>query len=358
MTATTTPAPGTAAESAAPLPPRSGSAPRWRTALPFLGCHAIPLLAFVTGVSRRAVVLALVLYLVRMFFITAGYHRYFAHRTYRMARVPQFVMAFGGTTAVQQGPLWWASHHRDHHRYADTERDPHSPERGFWWAHIGWLLSGRFGGTDLENIDDFAKFPELRWINRFDWLGPWTLGLLSFLIAGWSGLVIGFFASTVVLWHTTFSVNSFAHLFGRRRYATADTSRNSLPVALLTFGEGWHNNHHHYPASARQGFAWYELDISYLLLRLLALVGIVHDLRKPPAKARSAKRVRAGYFDLGRFRQHLGRAAKTLPDGETADELRALIRSAAEHAGKLARAASARAADPLGRVEQHLEPGG
>jgi stearoyl-CoA desaturase (delta-9 desaturase) len=269
----------------------------WRSSAPFLAFHLLPLLALFTGVSRRAVILCVGLYVVRMFFVTAGYHRYFAHRTYRMGRAAQLVFAFGGLTAAQKGPLWWASHHRDHHRYADTPRDPHSPQQGLWWSHIGWILSGRFGATDFDAIDDFARYPELRWLDRHDWVGPWALGFFSWLVAGWSGLVIGFFLSTILLWHATFMVNSVAHLVGRRRYRTADTSRNFLPLALITGGEGWHNNHHHYPMSTRQGFFWWELDMTYLTLRVLAWLGIVDGLRQPPAKALAARRLRAAGTD-------------------------------------------------------------
>jgi stearoyl-CoA desaturase (delta-9 desaturase) len=263
----------------------------WRTSAPFLLCHLIPLLAVVTGVHVRDLVLLGVLYVGRVFFITAGYHRYFSHRAFRVGRVTQFVLAFGGLTAVQKGPLWWAGWHRQHHRYADTARDPHSPEQGFWWSHIGWVLSGRYGATDLDVVDDLARFPELRFLDRHDWIGPWTLAVACYLVAGWSGLVVGFFGSTVLVWHATFSVNSFTHLYGRRRYATRDTSRNLAPVALLTLGEGWHNNHHRHPRSARQGVPWWELDPTYGALRLLALVGIVHDLRRPTPAALAGRRL-------------------------------------------------------------------
>jgi stearoyl-CoA desaturase (delta-9 desaturase) len=278
---------------------------------PFVGVQFVPLLAVFTGVSRAAVVLAVALFFGRMFFITAGYHRYFAHRTYRMGRAAQLVFAFGGLTAAQKGPLWWAGNHRDHHRFADTEKDPHSPQQGLWWSHIGWILSGKYGRIDYEKIPDFAKYPELRFLDRHDWIGPWALGVACYFIAGWSGVVIGFFASTVACWHSTFAVNSVAHILGRRRYGSDDTSRNNLAVALLTMGEGWHNNHHHYPASARQGFFWWEIDASYYILRALNAVGVVHDLRKPPKSVRTSARVRRGHLDLGLFRLHLNRAAKT-----------------------------------------------
>jgi stearoyl-CoA desaturase (delta-9 desaturase) len=297
--------------------PRDRAPVHWGSSAPFLMAHAIPLLAVFTGVTAKALVLGAVLYFGRMLAITTGYHRYFAHRSYRLGRVPQFLLAFAGLTAAQKGPLWWAAKHRDHHRYADTPRDPHSPQQGFWWSHVGWILSGRSGSdADLDAIPDFARYPELRFLDRHDWIGPWSLGVASFLIAGWSGLVVGFFASTVLLWHATFSVNSLAHLWGTRRYATADTSRNSVLIAVLTLGEGWHNNHHHYPACARQGFFWWELDPAYAVLRGLAAVGIVRDLRLTPPTARTTRRVRDGHFDLGRFRQHLARAAATVPTAE------------------------------------------
>ena len=261
----------------------------WRTSGPFVVCHLIPLLAVVTGVHAADLVLLGALYVGRVFFVTAGYHRYFSHRAFRTGRVTQFALAFGGLTAVQKGPLWWASWHRQHHRYADTGRDPHSPRHGFWWSHVGWILSGRYGATDLDVVDDLARFPELRFLDRHDWIGPWALGTACYLVAGWSGVVVGFFGSTVLVWHATFSVNSFTHVFGRRRYATADTSRNLAPVALFTLGEGWHNNHHHHPTSARQGVRWWELDPTHRVLRVLAHLGIVRDLRQPTPAALASR---------------------------------------------------------------------
>jgi stearoyl-CoA desaturase (delta-9 desaturase) len=229
----------------------------------------------------------------------------------------QFLLAFGGTTAVQKGPLWWASHHRAHHRYADTEQDVHSPLKGFWHSHVGWILADRHGATDLHAVRDLARFPELRFLDRHDWIGPWALGIGAYLLAGWSGLVVGFFLSTVLLWHATFLVNSLAHVMGRRRYATADTSRNSAVIAMLTFGEGWHNNHHHFPSAARQGFYWWELDVSWYVLRALAALRVVQGLRVPPAHVLERSRIAAGACDIGILRAHLMRAltavARTSP---------------------------------------------
>jgi stearoyl-CoA desaturase (delta-9 desaturase) len=256
----------------------------WRSSTPFLAVHAVPLLAVVTGVSATALALAAITYFGRMFFITAGYHRYFAHRSYRLNRFWQLVFAFGGATAAQKGPLWWAGHHRAHHKFADTERDIHSPKAGFWWSHVGWIMSDAYGPTPYDDIKDYARYPELRWLNRHDWVAPWSLAIACFLVGGWSGLVVGFFGATVVLWHSTFLVNSVAHVFGRRRYDTPDTSRNSVLVALLTAGEGWHNNHHRYQSSARQGFRWWQVDTTYYVLWLLARVGIVSDLRPVPRR--------------------------------------------------------------------------
>ncbi|MDZ7733636.1 MAG: acyl-CoA desaturase [Acidimicrobiia bacterium] len=274
----------------------------WVASIPFFLVHLSPLLLLLTGVSREAVLLLLATFWGRMFFITGGYHRYFSHRSYRLARVPQFLMAFGGTTAAQKGPLWWAAHHRHHHRNADTEDDVHSPQKGFWWSHVGWILCDRNAATRTERVPDLARYPELRFLDRFDWIGPWVLGVACFLLAGWQGLVLGFFVSTVLLWHATFLINSLAHVVGRRRYVTTDTSRNSLALAVLTLGEGWHNNHHYVARSARNGFFWWEWDPTYYVLRALGWVGIVRDLNTPTEAQLAANRVDDGNFDIGTFR--------------------------------------------------------
>lgn len=306
-----------------------------RSTIPFFLIHLIPLFAFWTGVSRRALILGLILYVVRMFFITAGYHRYFAHRAFTLGRTAQFIFAAGGCSAAQKGPLWWAANHRAHHRYTDTERDPHSPQRGFWWSHVGWILSDRFSATDFEAIEDFAKYPELRWLNKHDWVAPWALGLASFLIAGWSGLVIGFFASTILLWHVTFAINSIAHLRGSRRYATNDSSRNNALLAVMTFGEGWHNNHHHYPKAARQGLRWWEIDVTYRTLKLLQRVRIVRDIREPPPFGVEARRIKRGNHDVGLIRYHLSRAAKVASRTADPEQLLQLLETTAQQLSAL-----------------------
>jgi stearoyl-CoA desaturase (delta-9 desaturase) len=281
----------------------------WPASIPMFAIHGLCLLAIVTGVTWRSLVLCAVLYFGRMWFITAGYHRYFSHRSYKTNRAFQLILAFGGGTASQKGALWWASHHRDHHRFSDTERDVHSPLKGFWWSHMGWILCDKYAGTDYDRIKDFSKYPELRWLNKWDFVPVWGLAVVCYLVAGWSGLVIGFFASTVVLWHATFTINSLAHVIGRRRYATTDTSRNAAVLVPLTMGEGWHNNHHYYQASARQGFFWWEIDPSYALLKVLSWLRIVHDLKVPPQAILTANRIDQGSFDIGMFRSHWRKAS-------------------------------------------------
>jgi stearoyl-CoA desaturase (delta-9 desaturase) len=286
----------------------------WPRSIPFFLVHLLPLLAIFTGVTTKALVLCAVLYFGRMFFITAGYHRYFSHKSYKTNRVFQFILALGGASAAQKGALWWASHHRLHHRYSDTELDIHSPQKGFWWSHVGWILANKYKDTDYDLIKDFSKYPELVWLNKHDWVAPWALGFASYFIAGWSGLLIGFFLSTVLLWHGTFTVNSLNHVFGKRRYATTDTSRNSAILAIWTMGEGWHNNHHYYAASARQGFFWWEFDFSYYVLKGLSFVGVVRDLKVPPARVKAAARVRDGQIDIGMFRAHWNKANTAFHD--------------------------------------------
>jgi stearoyl-CoA desaturase (Delta-9 desaturase) len=254
----------------------------WISAIPFFAMHLAPLAAVFTVVTWEDWLLCAVLYVGRMFCITAGYHRYFSHRSFRTGRVVQFLLALGGTTAAQKGPLWWAGHHRMHHRYSDLDDDIHSPRDGFWWSHVGWILSTRYKATDAAAIRDFSAYPELRWLDRYSWAPPWALGITCLLLGGWGALLIGFCLSTVLLWHGTFVVNSLTHLFGRRRFATTDTSRNSFVIALVTGGEGWHNNHHYLPASARQGFAWWEFDPTWYALRALAAL---HPVREGSAGA-------------------------------------------------------------------------
>jgi len=248
----------------------------------YWGIHAGCLLALYTGFGTFEIVLCMSLFWLRLFGITGGYHRYFAHKAFKTSRAFQFFLAFLGCAAVQKGPLWWAGGHRRHHRYSDQEGDPHSPRLGFWWSHYRWIFSGKFEETEIDRIRDFAAYPELVWLNRWHIAAPITLALFCYAVDGLAGLVWGFCISTVLLWHSTYSINSLSHRWGSQRYDTGDDSRNNLWLALLTLGEGWHNNHHHYMASARQGFFWWEIDVTYYVLRVFRAVGLIWDVREPP----------------------------------------------------------------------------
>lgn len=274
----------------------------WLRVVPFIALHLACLAVFWVGFSWFALWVAAALYAVRMFAITGFYHRYFAHKAFKTSRPVQFAFAVLGAASVQRGPLWWAAHHRHHHRHADTEHDVHSPRHGFFRSHMGWFLTRRGFGTNFDGIKDIARFPELRLLDRFDILVPVLLATGLFALGSWleaahpqlgtSGpqlLVWGFFVSTIVLFHATVTINSLAHRWGTRRFATRDDSRNNAFLALITFGEGWHNNHHHFPGSARQGFAWWELDLTYLGLRAMALLGLVRDLKPVPPDMRTSR---------------------------------------------------------------------
>lgn len=253
--------------------------------------HVACVAVFFVDVNTTAVVLCAVAYFIRMFGITAGYHRYFSHRTYKTSRPFQFFLAWLGCSAMQKGPLWWAGHHRDHHRHSDSKDDPHSPiAYTFWYSHVGWVLAPQNEDMDPRKVRDLMRYPELRWLNREHWIPGLTLAVICYLIGGLSGLVWGFFVSTVILYHAVFTVNSICHLFGSKRYKTNDESRNNLLVALLTLGEGWHNNHHYYQSSANQGFFWYEIDISYYIIRMLGWAGVVWDIRTPDRKRKMTNR--------------------------------------------------------------------
>lgn len=248
--------------------------------IPFVLLHVASLAAFFVPFRPSLLLWLIGTYALRMFAITAGYHRYFSHRSYKLGRTGQFLMAFLAQTSGQKGVLWWAAHHRDHHRYAERELDVHSPwQKGFWWSHIGWIMSNQFDSYNPKRIADFARYPELRWLDRNHWLPTAVLGIAAYLVGGLPAFIWGYVLSTVALYHCTFSINSLAHIWGSRRFDTPDQSRNNWILALLTFGEGWHNNHHFSMATCRQGYRWWEIDITYILLRLLNLCGVASDLR-------------------------------------------------------------------------------
>jgi stearoyl-CoA desaturase (delta-9 desaturase) len=277
----------------------------WLRILPFIVLHLGCLGVIWVGWSPVAVLVALSLYLVRMFAITGFYHRYFSHKAFRVNRFWQFLFAILGNASAQRGPLWWSAHHRHHHRYSDQKEDVHSPlQKGFLYSHVLWLTTRKNFPTRTEYVRDWARFHELRWLNRFDSLVPILLAISLYVLGellaiyaphlGTSGpqmLIWGFFISTTVLFHGTCTINSLDHMIGSRRYNTSDTSRNNLLLALITLGEGWHNNHHHYPVCARQGFFWWEIDITYYLLRFLSWLRIVRHLRPVPESARGENRI-------------------------------------------------------------------
>jgi len=257
--------------------------------IPYWGVHVLAIVGIaILGFSWLGLGLALVFYVPRMFFVTAAYHRYFSHRSYKTSRWFQFVLALGATSTAQKGPLWWAAHHRIHHKLSDAPGDLHSVmQSGFWWAHHGWILSRDLEDTDYSRIKDFSKYRELRWLNTW-WIVPViAVATATFVAGGFFALVWAFAVCQVLCWHGTFTINSLSHVWGNRRYATGDDSRNNPVLAVITMGEGWHNNHHHYQVSARQGFYWWEIDCTYYVLRGLAAVGVVWDLHSVPDHVRA-----------------------------------------------------------------------
>ncbi len=282
-----------------------GTGTDWLRILPFIVLHLGCFGVIWVGWSPVAVVVAVFLYFLRMFAITGFYHRYFSHKAFKLNRTWQFLFALLGNASAQRGPLWWAAHHRHHHRYADQEKDVHSPlQKGFLYSHLLWLTTQKNFPTRKEYVRDWAKFPELLWLNRFDSLVPILLAVALYVLGdllaihapplrtnGPQMLIWGFFISTTALFHGTCTINSLDHMIGSRRYNTPDTSRNNAALAVITLGEGWHNNHHHYPVCARQGFFWWEIDITYYLLRFLSWFGIVRHMRPLPESARGANQL-------------------------------------------------------------------
>lgn len=280
------------------------SKPQLKGELAFLTVHLIPLLMIFTGATLFDWAVLVVLYFIRMFFITAGYHRYFAHKSYKTSRWFQFFLAFMAMTSAQKGVLWWGAHHRTHHKYSDTPKDPHSMKLyGFWYSHVGWIITPDYNETRYDLIKDMAKYPELVWLDKYYLVPPVVMGFLVTMLGGyvnggsiatifthgWSTLVVGFFLSTVILYHGTFSINSIMHKFGKKRYDSKDESKNSLWLALLTLGEGWHNNHHYYQAASRCGFYWWEVDPTYYGLKLFSWLGLVWDLKQVPRHIRDTR---------------------------------------------------------------------
>ena len=270
----------------------------WVRCLPFIFVHLACIAVIWVGWSPIAVAICAGLYFIRMFAITAFYHRYFSHKSFKTNRFWQFCFAVLGNSATQRGPLWWAAHHRKHHKHSDGEHDLHSPAKhGFWWSHMGWFTCDAAFKTDYSMVKEWAKFPELKFLNRYDILVPIILGVSLFILgetlsvfapsletSGMQLFIWGYCISTVLLAHGTFTINSLCHTWGKKRFNTADDSRNNFWLALITLGEGWHNNHHRFPVSAKQGFYWWEIDVSYYILKLMSKLGIIWDLNPVPSK--------------------------------------------------------------------------
>ncbi len=326
--------------------------------IPFMLVHLAAFAAIWTGVSVGAVVACLALYVVRMIIVTAGFHRYFSHRSFRTSRVGQFVLAFLAQTSLQRGVIWWAAIHRHHHRHSDTERDVHSPrQRGFLYSHVGWIFSNREDTPDYSTVQDLTAYPELRFLERFHHL-PWVVvaGVIL-LVWGWQALVVSWIWSTILLYHGSFSINSLAHVHGHQRYVTGDDSRNNWWLAIITMGEGWHNNHHAYQSSTRQGFRWYEWDLTYYTLEALAWIRVVWDLRSPPAEVVNNER------RLGR--RVVDQVAHQIAESFPVERMAAQLRTAWDQVPGLediradlasrAADARARASDARARLAERLE---
>jgi stearoyl-CoA desaturase (delta-9 desaturase) len=252
-------------------------------AIPFLIIHLSCFAAIWTGVTLKAVMICVVLYWVRMVAVTGGFHRYFSHRSYKTSRLGQFLIAALAQTSAQRGVIWWAAMHRHHHLHSDDELDPHSPrQRGFLYSHVGWIFSAAAERPDYESVADLTQYPELVWLDKHNYVTAVIMAVGVWLFAGWSGLVVGFFWSTMLVWHCTFFINSLAHVYGSQRYLTGDDSRNNWWLAVITCGEGWHNNHHAYQSSTRQSFRWYQWDLTYYVLKVASWMGLVWDLRSAP----------------------------------------------------------------------------
>jgi len=308
------------------LNPDSDSDIVYPSAIPFVVVHLACFAAIWTGVTAEALAIGIGLYWLRIFAIGAGYHRYFSHRAYETSRAFQLVLAAMAQTTAQKSVLWWAANHRDHHLHSDTELDVHSPRRfGFVYSHLGWIFSRRQEMTNFTRVADFARYPELMWLHRYELAPPFALAILCFAVAGWPGLIVGFFWSTVAVYHATFCINSVAHLVGRRRYVTGDDSRNNWLLAIITMGEGWHNNHHAYQSSARQGFRWWEYDPTFYLLKLLERLGLVWNLKRPTVE------VMQNEHRLGT--RVIRRAAAQVADSFNAERIAAAVAAALGKSG-------------------------
>ena len=260
----------------------------WPTMIAMMVFHVLAVVAlFYT--TWQAVVVAAVLHWVCVGWgIGMGYHRLHTHRSYKVPIAVEYFFALCGTMALEGGPIFWTVVHRVHHQKSDQKGDPHTPRDGRWWAHMLWTVFGNqlHANTKVmgKYAPDLTSDPFYRWLNSWHWVPLAFLGLVLFVVGGLSWLLWGVFLRVVVGLHATWLVNSATHLWGSRKFETRDDSKNSWWVALITFGEGWHNNHHAYPTSARHGMRWYEIDVTWLQIRLLKKLGVASNVRVPPSQ--------------------------------------------------------------------------
>jgi len=259
----------------------------WIFAIALAGFHLGALAALFYFRWSALVVFAAMWVLAQNVGIAMGYHRLLTHRGYATPKWLEYCIATFGTLALQGGPIYWVAIHRMHHRYTDKPGDPHSPRDGKWWSHMGWIMNGTLRNETKalkQYAPDLSREPFYLWLNKYHWLPLTVVGLSLLAFGGWPWILWGAFLPVTIGLHVTWLVNSVTHLWGRRRFATRDDSRNNLWVALLTGGEGWHNNHHAFPVSARHGLAWYEVDVNYYGICLLKWLGLARHIKTASLK--------------------------------------------------------------------------
>jgi stearoyl-CoA desaturase (delta-9 desaturase) len=266
------------------MPARQRETMNWGTLIFLIVAHLGSVAALFFW-SWPAAISAIVLYWIAgSLGIGMGFHRLITHRGYKVPKVVEYFLVTCGTLSLEGGPIQWVVTHRIHHAHTDRVGDPHTPRDGGWWAHIGWILRGTAQDHDEAKLERYApdliKDPYYRWLNRFYYVPLAVVGIILFYFGGWGVLLWSVFLRLTLALHATWLVNSATHLWGRTRFETGDDSRNSWWVAMLTFGEGWHNNHHAYPTSARHGLRWYEFDLNWLGIRTLQLVGLARSVKR------------------------------------------------------------------------------
>jgi sn-1 stearoyl-lipid 9-desaturase len=262
----------------------------WLTALVMVVYHALAVVALFHFSWRGVAVAAVLWWISGSLGIGIGYHRLLTHRGFRCPKWLEYGLAVCGTLALEGGPIFWVGIHRIHHQLTDREGDPHSPRDGKWWSHMGWILRGEslHGETEplARYVPDLRRDPFYLWLSRYHWITQVAVGLGVWYLFGWNVVLWAVFLRTVVGLHCTWLVNSATHMWGSQRWATGDDSTNNFLIALLTFGEGWHNNHHAHPNSARHGLRWWEIDTNWYVISALRAAGLARDIKLPRAHSR------------------------------------------------------------------------